>query len=415
MFHTLLQKIYSFLGSFSRKHFFALILVFVVVFVITFIPKNNVIYTKPLNLLSSIASLEKISGQNELTLSTLEEYGKNFDEFNGNREVEFTVEYGDTLSGYFEKEGLSGGELQKVLDADLEYLRLGNLVPEQRIKLLISKENQLLALKLFVDIATTLTYVQKENEYIASLVIKEGKWVKSIFKGEINGSFYINAKNSGLSPGQIRKISRALKSKIDFNRQLRVGDTFTVLVDKHYVDGESYESEVLAIIISTKKKNYAAFLHSDGHYYDNDAKGLAEHYHRRFPIDGKFRISSHFNRRRLHPVTGKIRPHNGTDFAVPTGTKVYSIGGGVVLRAGYHAAAGNYIVIKHGRKYVTRYLHLSKILVSKGQAVEMGDIIGRSGNTGRSTGAHLHYEFHVNNKPVNPLKVKLSLQKAVPK
>ena len=132
-------------------------------------------------------------------------------------------------------------------------------------------------------------------------------------------------------------------------------------------------------------------------------------------MNGKPRISSRFNPKRLHPITKRVSPHNGTDFAVPVGTNVYATGDGVVLRAGYHPAAGNYIVIKHGRKYTTRFLHLSKILVHKGQRVAIDQLIAKSGNTGRSTGAHLHYEFHVYNKPVNAMTVDLPLSQEVPK
>ncbi|WP_232279380.1 peptidoglycan DD-metalloendopeptidase family protein [Psychromonas ingrahamii] len=343
-----------------------------------------------------------------------DEYAKVFPDFSGNKEVEFEVNDGDSLSNIFEKESLSAGALQLLLDADKEHLRLANLIPGQRIKLLIGPDNNLLSLKVFLDLANTLTFTLKEDQYDALLETKAGKWRESLYQGRIIGSFYKTAKASGLTAAQIQQVSATLQDKINFNR-LYAGDTFRVLVSKQYIDGQySSESDVLAILIKNRNKTYTAFLHEDGRYYDKNRQGLSKAY-RRFPVNGKFRISSNFNRKRLHPITKRVSPHNGTDFAVSTGTKVYSIGDGVVLRAGYHPAAGNYIVMQHSRKYTTRYLHLSKILVRKGQRVERGAVIARSGNTGRSTGAHLHYEFQINNRPVDAMKVSLPLSTAVSK
>jgi len=338
-----------------------------------------------------------------------------FPDFSGNREVEITISTGDTLSGIFSKEGLSAAVLQELQEADTEYLRLGHLFPGQKVQLLIDSKNQLLSLKVIVDRAHTLSFTLKDGAYVPHLDVKEAEWRNNFYQGSVIGSFYVSAKKAGISDGQIQQISSGLQDTIDFYRELHAGDTFKVLVAKKYIDGVySFDSEVLAIIIKTRSATYTAFLHEDGRYYDKNGKGLSKAY-RRYPINGRHYVTSRFNPRRLHPVTKRISPHNGTDFRAKVGTSVYSVGDGVVTSAYYHPAAGNYIVIKHGRKYTSRFLHLSKILVRKGQRVEMGQLIGRTGNTGRSTGPHLHYEFHVYNKPVDPMKVNLPLSQAVSK
>lgn len=407
----------AFVNNLPRKHFFALILLFVFLLVVSFIPMQPT--TKKTIYRSLELPKRKVIKDERAAVEPLaaikNEYAKVFPDFSGNREVEFEVKAGDTLSNIFEQESLSAAALQVLLEADQEYLRLGNLVPGQRINLLIGPDNSLLSVKVFLDIANTLTFTLKEGQYDAFLETKEGQWRKSLYQGRITGSFYNTAKASGLTAGQIQQVSVALQDKIDFNRQLYAGDTFRVLVSKQYIEGQySSQSDVLAILIKSRNKSYTAFLHEDGRYYDKNRQGLSKAY-RRFPLNGKYRISSNFNKKRLHPITKRVSPHNGTDFAVSTGTKIYSIGDGVVSRAGYHPAAGNYIVIQHGRKYTTRFLHLSKILVRQGQRVEMGSLIGKSGNTGRSTGPHLHYEFHVNNRPVDAMKVDLPLSTAVSK
>jgi murein DD-endopeptidase len=404
-------------NNLPRKHFFALILLFVFLLVISLVPMQ---LKTPKKIYRSLELPKRVVVQDEHAAAEplaaiKDEYAKVFPDFSGNKEVELEVSGGDSLSNIFEKESLPAAALQLLLEADKEYLRLGNLIPGQRIKLLIGPDNNLLSLKVFLDLANTLTFTLKDDQYDAFLETKAGKWRTSLYQGRIIGSFYRTAKASGLTAGEIQQVSVALQDKINFNRQLYAGDTFRVLVSKQYIDGQySSESDVLAILIKNRNKIYTAFLHEDGRYYDNNRQGLSKAY-RRFPVNGKFRISSNFNRKRLHPITKRVRPHNGTDFAVSTGTKVYAIGDGVVLRAGYHRAAGNYIVIQHGRKYTTRYLHLSKILVRKGRRVERGTVIGKSGNTGHSTGAHLHYEFHVNNRPVDAMKVDLPLSTAVSK
>ncbi|MFT6927524.1 MAG: murein DD-endopeptidase [Psychromonas sp.] len=404
-------------NNLPRKHFFALILLFVFLLVVSLVPlqpKTKKTVYRSLELPERVVIHNERASAEPLT-AIKDEYGKLFPDFSGNREVEFEVGEGDSLSNIFEKESLSAAALQNLLEADTEYLRLGNLIPGQSIKLLIGPDNNLLSLKVFLDIANTLTYTLKEDHYDALLETKKGQWRTSLYKGRIIGSFYNTAKASGLTAAQIQQVSVTLQDKIDFNRQLYAGDTFRVLVSKQYIDGQySSESDVLAILIKSRNKSYTAFLHEDGRYYDINRQGLSKAY-RRYPVNGRPRISSPFNPRRLHPITKRISPHNGTDFAVSTGTKVYSVGDGVVLRAGYHPAAGNYIVIQNSRKYTTRFLHLSKILVRKGQRVSRGDLIARSGNTGRSTGAHLHYEFQINNRAVDAMKVSLPLSTAVSK
>jgi len=414
---TLLNTFISFINNLPRQHFFALIILFVCLVIISFLPSKSIDtknITRPLTLPIETSERDGYS-QAEPLKTEREQYGESNIDFTGTREITLVIKEGDSLSYLFQQEGISAAVLHELQEADKSHLRLGNLLPGQEIKILMGPNNQLLALKIKIDFAHTLSFVLKDGSYASLLQTEEGEWKNSYYQGTVTGSFYINAKAAGLSAGQIQQISDALQEKFDFNRQLRVGDTFHVLVSKQYIDGQyTYDSEVLSVLIKTSKQTYKAFLSEDGLYYDENGKGLGKAY-RRSPLDGRHRISSPFNPRRLHPVTKKVRPHNGTDFAVRSGTKVYSIGDGVVQRAGYHPAAGNYIVIKHGRKYTTRYLHLSKIYVHKGERVKMGRLIGKSGNTGRSTGPHLHYEFHIYGKPVDAMKVNLPLAKDISK
>ena len=129
------------------------------------------------------------------------------------------------------------------------------------------------------------------------------------------------------------------------------------------------------------------------------------------PVDFT-RVSSNFNLRRLHPIYKTRRPHRGTDYAAPRGTPVFAAGDGRVVEAGYTRANGNYIVLQHGEAYTTKYLHLHKRKVGKGQRVAQNQVIGTVGSTGAATGPHLHYEFLVNGVHRNPRTVHKKLPKA---
>ncbi|CAL4322753.1 Murein DD-endopeptidase MepM [Buchnera aphidicola (Neophyllaphis podocarpi)] len=129
------------------------------------------------------------------------------------------------------------------------------------------------------------------------------------------------------------------------------------------------------------------------------------------PTLKQYRISSNFNINRVNPITKRITPHYGVDLAMPIGTPIIATSNGIVIAAKYSISAGNYVTLRHGCKYITRYMHMKKILVKLGKIVKIGDKIGVSGNTGRSTGPHLHYEIWIQNKAVNPMTINLSLIK----
>lgn len=114
-------------------------------------------------------------------------------------------------------------------------------------------------------------------------------------------------------------------------------------------------------------------------------------------------ISSGFTHSRMHPILHKARPHEGLDIAAPRGTPVHAAANGVVTRAGRNGSFGNVVEIDHGYGYRTRYAHLSKVLVRRGQTVHRGDFVAEVGSTGLSTAPHLHYEVLVNGTPQNPV------------
>ncbi len=235
-----------------------------------------------------------------------------------------------------------------------------------------------------------------------------------VLRGKIAGTFAASARNAGLSAAHVHQVARLFQGQIDFRRDLKKGDTFKVLFDRNAIAGKAgSDARVLAVMITTKGKNYSAFRNTkDNQFYDDDGSSLSmtkSGKFMRYPIPSSTRVSSHFNPHRVNPVTGRVMAHNGTDFSVRVGTPVQATGDAVVVKATRHKDMGIYIVLRHSGRYSSVYMHLSKSMVKPGQKVKMGQTIGLSGNTGRSTGPHLHYEFHVNNRPVNAMRVDLPM------
>ncbi len=223
----------------------------------------------------------------------------------------------------------------------------------------------------------------------------------TIGKGE---AFSTAANKEGITYAEINRILQMFKGRIQFSRNIRAGDTMRVL----FTD-DSSKGKIAAVEFNLAKGGkIASYLNpSDNKYYDEKGLSSNKSSFRRIPFNAKVRITSNFNPGRRHPVLGTVRPHNGTDFGLPVGTPIVAPADGVVDKAAYSRTAGYYIVLRHRGGYSTVYMHLSKLLVKQGQRVKLGANIARSGNTGISTGPHLHYELRINGRPVNAMRVNL--------
>jgi len=327
----------------------------------------------------------------------------------------YEIKKGDTLSDIFELKGIPASVLHQVLEADVEYLSLETLQPGKRITFKYDRHRALEALVLRIDAARTITFARQDDGAFVALKQKsETHWQSAITRGAVNGSFYASAVKSGLSKVEVAEVAQLLKSKIDFRRDLRSGDTFTVITGREMThDSPTGRQRIEAVSLLRGPKAYNAFLFNDGNYYNETGESVLLAF-LRWPTEKRFRISSPFSPDRLHPITGRRSPHNGVDLAAPVGTPIISTGDGVVSRVGNHPFAGRYIDINHSGTFETRYLHLSKVLVKRGQRIKRGQKIALTGNSGRSTGPHLHFEFHVDGQPVNPLTADIPTAAKVP-
>ncbi len=317
----------------------------------------------------------------------------------------YTVVQGDKLKDVLEMSGLED-ETSQLLIAS--YPELKNLKAGQQIYWILDNDNELEYLNWLVSEKEERIYELKEKGKFARQILeKKSIWKKDVLKGKIEGSLRASLNKLGLDNRQINQLSTALQWQVNISK-LAKGDNFAVLVTREYLDNKlTGQGNVDAIHITHNGTSYYAIQADNGRYYNRQGETIGKGF-ARTPLQRQARISSPFNPARRHPVTGRVRPHKGVDFAVPIGTPVILPADGVVEKVAYQAGgAGRYIVVRHSRVYQTVYMHLSKPLVRAGQSLKRGERIALSGNTGISTGAHLHYEFHINGRAVNPMTVKL--------
>ncbi|MFD2179512.1 peptidoglycan DD-metalloendopeptidase family protein [Veronia pacifica] len=329
--------------------------------------------------------------------------------------AEYVVFPGDKIDDIFHRMGLAEDDLQQVLESDLNHLRFDVMSPGSVLRFWFTEDsNYLEKLELELNVAQRVIYQRGENGgFDVQEVEIPGEWRSSVIKGLVGQSFRQSAIGTGLTESDVSFVTNLLREKIDLDKDLDAEDRFEIVRASQFVDDiASGQSEIRAVKFDRHGTIISAYLHDDGNFYDADGESLQRGF-LPVPTNAQYWISSRFNPRRIHPVTHRRKPHNGADFAVEVGSPVLATGDGVVVQVANHPYAGKYVVIQHGRKYRTRYLHNSKILVKKGQWVSRGQEIAKSGQSGRVTGPHIHYEFHIWGRPVNPLSKKVPLIKGL--
>ena len=259
------------------------------------------------------------------------------------------------------------------------------------------------------------------DNYKSQIYLRPTKLQNTLIKSVIKNNLYVAALNSGIPEKTILEMISLLGFSVDFQREIRKGDSFEILFTKKI---DILSNNVIntnpityvSINLSGKKLNYFKFKDKFGlpQYYDENGKS-SKRTIMKTPINGA-RLSSGYGNRK-HPILGYTKMHRGLDFAAPTGTPVFAAGDGIIEKAGWKGSYGKYIRIRHTGTYKTAYAHLSGFHknIRVGKRVSQGKIIGYVGSTGRSTGPHLHYEVIKNNIKVNPMRIKLPSGKNIAK
>ncbi len=323
------------------------------------------------------------------------------------------VQSGQTLADIFHAEGLSPSDLARVLDhSDKDAGALRRIHPGDEIAFLLGGSGELRALRFDRDPATrvTLHIDSVSDKLVEEITPRAVEQREHVAHGTISDSLFAAGNNAGMSNAMILKLAKVFGYDIDFAQDLKAGDSFTVIYDDVYRDGEYlHEGDIVAAEFVNGGKTYTAirFQQSDGDvgYYSADGRPLKKSF-LRTPVDFT-RISSTFGMRE-HPVLGYMRAHKGVDYAAPQGTPIYAAGDGTIKFRGWKNGYGNFIVIQHDKTISTAYGHMSRFADERlGQHVRQGQVIGYVGMTGLATGPHLHYEFRVDDVQRNPLTVTL--------
>ncbi|MDP5143913.1 peptidoglycan DD-metalloendopeptidase family protein [Rheinheimera baltica] len=317
------------------------------------------------------------------------------------------VQKGDALSALFKKANVSQQVMLDVLALGSSVKTLTRIFPGEQLEFGLNSDGELQELRYALNHLTTLRVSRDPNGQFVAEELKKDVELRSQFaNAEIRSNFWSAGIEAGLSESQIMSLAGIFGWDIDFGLDIRAGDNFSVLYETQYVDGEFISNgNIIAAQFSNQGHLYQAVRHTDGNYYKPDGASMRQAF-LRAPVSFQY-VSSNFNPRRLHPVLKTVRPHNGVDYVAPVGTPIMAAGEGRVIASAYNNLNGHYVFIQHANNIVTKYLHLSKRLVSKGEKVRQGEAIGRLGSTGRVTGAHLHYEFLVSGVHRNPRTVKL--------
>lgn len=339
---------------------------------------------------------------------------------------ETRIRRGDTLAGLLQRLQIQAPGLQQFLTHDKSARSIYKLYPGRAIQAALTDTNELIwlryihtpsdsekgeAMTKWLEIRPTEDgYEAQENALAVETHIQ-------MAEGVIQSSLFGATDAANIPDSIALQIPEILGSKVDFMKDIRKGDRFRVIYETYGHNGQQVGSgKVLALEFENQGKTHSAFWFAPnddvGSYYDfagQSAQGTFLRNALKFT-----RISSTFGGRR-HPIHGNWRAHNGVDYAAPTGTPIHATADGTIAFIGSQRGYGNVIILQHHSGYSTLYAHQHKFAsgLKKGDTINQGQLIGYVGSTGWATGPHLHYEFRINNKPVDPLSVELPVARVL--
>lgn len=326
--------------------------------------------------------------------------------------IEEKIRKGDSLARIFTRLGIASRLVHQITHSSKVAAQLALIRPGETLKVLLDEEKNLHQLIYHFNPVKSLQITAVNDAFTTRVINREYEIHQTNTSGIITDSLFTSAREAGLPDALIMDLAYIFGWDIDFALEIRTGDTFSVIYEEKYLDGQKQQhGEILAAEFNNRGKRFRAVRFVDEHgrsnYFSPNGRNMRKAF-LRAPVDFS-RISSKFNPTRWHPVLGKKRPHRGVDYAAKAGTPVKAAGNGKVIYRGPKGGYGKTLIIQHANHYTTLYAHLSKFRksVKKGSRVQQGDIIGYVGMTGLATGPHLHYEFRVNNVHRNPLTVRL--------
>lgn len=332
-----------------------------------------------------------------------------------------TVKRGDSLSILFGRNSLKASDWMALAKLKGDARRLLKLRPGDQLQLGLDSEGHVAALDMRLDELRSLKIRRDDDgKFQQSVVTDNFEVVQKRIRGSIENSLFLSAKAAGMSDKLTMEFTEIFAWDVDFALDIRSGDSFELLYEEIQKDGKKLrDGKILAAEFTNRGKAIAAvrYLNENDQaaYYSPEGKPMKKAF-LRSPVDFT-RISSRFSLGRKHPILNKIRAHKGVDYAAARGTPIRAAGAGKVVFAGNKGGYGRVVILQHAGKYKTLYAHMKSFRrgIRRGASVAQGETIGYVGSSGLATGPHLHYEFLVGGRHVDPLRVKLPSAPAIAK
>ncbi|WP_404827672.1 M23 family metallopeptidase [Flavobacterium shii] len=343
--------------------------------------------------------------------SQKKEFGFNYADYNV---VNDTIEKGETFGTIIQGQNIGNKQVYTIVEQIKDSFNVRTIRYHKPYTLLRSK-NKTNDLQVFIYQPDALTYyvvdlrdsIAKAYKKVKPVILK-----RKIIGGVLKSSLSETLGNESVETALASRITKIFAWSIDFFK-LKKGDRYGLIFKERFINDSIYDGveDLEAAFFEYKGKIVYAFPFEQDttsgkiEYYDDEGKTL-KNFFLKTPI--KFsRITSRFTSNRFHPVQHTWKAHKGTDYAAPTGTPISTTAAGIVENTGYTAGNGNFVKVKHNGTYSTQYLHMSRILVKRGQHVAQGQTIGLVGSTGLATGPHVCYRFWKNGVQVDALKLNL--------
>jgi murein DD-endopeptidase MepM/ murein hydrolase activator NlpD len=309
------------------------------------------------------------------------------------------VRAGDTLSSIFKTAGFGPQQVDDIVSSSDDTKILSNIYPGYRLAFEIDTNQSLVSLEIIKSPLESFKFTRFTEEAFEYQHLRKEPEVKHVVKEAIiTESLFLAAQQGGIPAAMAQELARIFGGVIDFYNDTREGDSFRVLYEDQYLNGQwiGY-GKILAAEFTNQGNVFTALRYEDkdgkANFYSPEGESMRKAFLQN-PVDFT-RISSGFSLSRKHPILNTIRAHKGTDYAAPRGTPVVATSDGRVTFADSNGSFGKLVVIQHGERFVTKYAHLNAYEknIKTGVRVRQGDVIGYVGSTGSATGPHLHYEF----------------------
>ena len=392
----LVRELINVLKNFPRKHIFTLLIGLVLIISISLLGSIKFTEENQYSELTKSLSLSTLTDGYQIDILPIEK--------------EALIKRNDSLFTILKQLGVLQEDIIQLINSKESSL-LSKIEVGDKIKILTNDKGELLKLFYIDDIKSGIQAERNKDSYSISKYVSKLEKVKVFKHVIIEDSMYVSGLKENVPDSVLMDLAYINGWDIDFTHDIRKGDSYSIIYEEIIINGEkAIDGDILISEFNNRDKKFIAVRYDldsrTSEYFNLDGQNVKKAF-LRSPVKLSY-ISSKYNLNRRHPVLHTIRAHKGVDYAANKGSPIRATGDGTILFAEYNGGCGNEIKIKHSEDYTTRYCHLDKYNSRSkvGRKVKQGQTIGYVGSTGLATGPHLHYEFHVNGKHTDPLKVK---------